>query len=161
MRAFVITTFALAVSLAPAAARAQATTSTPPAQEAAPAPKVPFTTPAGMLLVTIKADKTAVFEEMVGKLKAGAGKAQDETLKKQLSGLKFYKVSEPAPGGAALYVVFVEPSVPAGEYELFSMLQKTMTPEEQRAPEAADMWKRYADAFVSGLNKLSLTAVGG
>ena len=160
MRASVITTFALAVALVPAAALAQATTSTA-AQEAAPAPKVPFTTPAGILLVSIKPDKTAVFEEMVGKLKAGAAKTQDETLKKQLTGLKVYKVSEPAPGPAALYVVLVEPAVPAAEYELFQMLLKTMTPEEQRAPESADMWKRYADAFVSGMNKLSLTALGG
>src|SRR5687768_7305557 len=133
MRASVITTFALALALAPAAALAQATTSTttqqPPAAAAAPAPeapKVPFTTPAGILLVSIKPDKTAVFEEMVGKLKAGAAKTQDETLKKQLTGLKFYKVTEPGPGPATLYVVLVEPSVPTGEYELFSMLQKTM-----------------------------------
>jgi hypothetical protein len=156
MRAFVITTFALLVALVPAAALAQDA-----AAPAAAAPKVPFTTPAGILLVSIKPDKTAVFEEIVGKLKAGAAKVADETLKKQLTGLKFYKVTEPAPGPATLYVVLVEPSVPAGEYELFSMLQKTMTPDELRAPEAADMWKRYADAFVSGMNKLSLTAVGG
>jgi hypothetical protein len=161
MRAFVITTFALAVALVPAAALAQATTSTPPAQEAAPAPKVPFTTPAGILLVSIKPDKTAVFEEIAGKLKAGAAKTADETLKKQLSGLKIYKVTEPAPGPAVLYVILVEPSVPASEYELFSMLQKTMTPEELRAPEAQAMWTRYADAFLSGMNKLSLTALGG
>lgn len=169
MRAFVMTTFALAVALAPAAAFAQATTSTTaqqpaaaaPAQEAAPAPKVPFTTPAGILLVSIKPDKTTVFEEIVGKLKAGAAKTQDETLKKQLTGLKFYKVTEPAPGPAVLYVLFVEPAVPASEYELFSMLQKTMTPEEQRAPDAQAMWTRYADAFSSGMNKLSLTGLGG
>jgi hypothetical protein len=164
MRALVITTFALAVALVPAAALAQATTSTgqPPAEaQAAPAPKVPFTTPAGILLVSIKPDKTAVFEEMVGKLKAGAAKTQDETLKKQLSGLKFYKVAEPGPGPATLYVVFVEPAVPASEYELFQLISKTMTPDEQRAPETADMWKRYADAFVSGMNKLSLTSLGG
>jgi hypothetical protein len=41
------------------------------------------------------------------------------------------------------------------------MLSKTMTPDEQRAPETADMWKRYAEAFVSGMNKLSLTQLGG
>ena len=37
------------------------------------------------------------------------------------------------------------------------MLLRTMTPDEQRAPDAADMWKRYADAFAAGLSKLSLT----
>lgn len=170
MRSAVISTFALAVALVPAVAFAQTATQTaqPPAGQAAAAqpaapkpPTVAFTTPAGMLLVTIKADKTAVFEEMVTKLKAALAKSSDEALKKQGAGLKFYKTSEPGPGGNALYVVVVEPAVGATEYDLFQMLNKTMTPDEQRAPEAADMWKRYQEAFVSGMNKLSLTAVGG
>lgn len=163
MRAFVITTFALAVALAPAPALAQATTSTAPAQEAAPAPKPPtvaFTTPQGMLLVSIKPDKTAVFEEMVTKLKAGLAKSQDAALKTQASGIKFYKSTEPF-GPNALYVVMIEPAIAATEYDLFQMLAKTMTPDEQRAPETAEMWKKFADAFPSGMSKLSLTLLGG
>jgi hypothetical protein len=171
MRASVITSLALAVALVPAAAFAQATTTTgqqPPAggqqpAAAAPAPaepKIPFTTPAGILLVTIKPDKTAVFEEMITKLKAGFGKTTDETLKKQAAGFKVYKSSD-AMGGNALYVVLVDPAVPVSEYDLFQMLAKTMTPDEQRAPETADMWKRFADAFAAGMNKLSLTPLGG
>jgi hypothetical protein len=169
MRASVITTFALAVALVPAAALAQATTTTaqPPAGQAAPPaepakvePKVPFTTPAGMLLVSIKSDKSADFEEMVAKLKAGFAKTTDEGLKKQGAGFKVYKASE-ANGGNTLYVVMLEPTVPATEYELFNMLLRTMTPDEQRDPAAAKMWERYAAAFAAGLNKLSLTPVGG
>jgi hypothetical protein len=165
-----MTTFALAVALLPAVARAQTTTGQPPpAGQSAPAaqtppapapPTVPFTTPAGMLLVSIKPDKTAVFEEMVGKLKAGFGKTQDEALKKQAAGIRIYKSSE-LFGPNALYVVLVDPAVPVSEYDLFKMLAKTMTPEEQRAPETADMWKRYVDAFATGLSKLSLTQIGG
>src|SRR5437764_3589205 len=75
MRASVITAVALVVALVPAAALAQATTAAAPAAQAAPAapkpPTVAFTTPQGMLLVSIKPDKTAVFAEMVTKLKAG------------------------------------------------------------------------------------------
>lgn len=165
MRAFVMTTFALAVALMPAAALAQATTSTAPAAAQEPAapkpPTVAFTTPQGMLLVSIKPDKTAVFEEMVTKLKAGIAKASDETLKKQLASLKIYKASEPSAGPSALYVIVLDPAVPAAEYDLFQMLSKTMTPDELRAPETADMWKRYIEAFVTGMNKLSLTQLGG
>jgi hypothetical protein len=168
MRASVMTTLALTVALVPAAAFAQTPASTtqqpPAAAQAAPpapvAPKIPFTTPAGILLVQIKPDKTAVFEEMFGKLKAGFAKTQDETLKKQAAGLKVYKSSEPF-GANALYVVLVDPAVASSEYDLFQMLAKTMTPDEQRAPETADMWKRYADAFAAGLSKLSLTQIGG
>ena len=166
MRSSVISTFALAMALAPAAAYAQATTTgtattgQPPAaaaQPAAPAaPKVPFTTPAGILLVPIKPDQTAVFEEMLGKLKAGLAKTSDETLKKQAAGIKFYKGAEPF-GGNALYVLTIDPAVAASEYDLFQMLAKTMTDEEKQKPETADMWKRYVAAFASGLNKISLT----
>ena len=167
MRSFVTSVFVLAVVLAPAASFAQATAQQPPAGQqpaaAAPAPaapKVPFDTPAGILLVQIKPDKTADFEEMVGKLKAGFAKTTDETLKKQAAGFKVYKSSEPF-GPNRLYVVMLEPTVPASEYELFNMLLRTMTPDEQRAEGVQDMWKRYADAFAAGLSKLSLTPLGG
>jgi hypothetical protein len=169
MHSSVISTFVLAVAFAPAAVFAQPPTQPPPtttgqppaaAQPAPAAPKIPFTTPAGILLVQIKPDKTADFEEMAGKLKAGLAKTTDETLKKQAAGLKIYKSSEPF-GPNALYVVLLDPTVPNSEYELFHMLLQTMTPEEQRAEGAQAMWKRYADAFAAGLSKLSLTPLGG
>jgi hypothetical protein len=155
MRAFVITTFALAVALAPAVAHAQDTTTAAPKP-----PTVAFTTTAGILLVQIKQDKNAAFEEMIAKLKTGLGKVSDEGLKKQAAGLKFYKGAEPFNGNT-LYVVLIDPAVAASEYDLFQMLNKTMTPEEQRAPETAEMWKRFQEAFAAGLSKLSLTQVGG
>ena len=181
-RPFVISTGALALALLPAVLSAQTPppatqqpttqqpTGQPPAGQQPPAgaeqakpaepPKVPFTTPAGALLVQIKPDQTAVFEEMVGKLKAGLAKTQDPTLKQQAAGFKVYKATEPF-GENALYVVMIEPTVPNSDYELFAMLQKTMTPEELRAPETQEMWKRFIAAFGAGLSKLSLTPVGG
>ena len=120
--------------------------------------RLPFTTPAGLLLVQIKPDQTAVFEEMVGKLKAGLAKTEDATLKQQASGIKVYKVTEPFNNNV-LYLVMVEPSVPSAEYELFAMLQKVMTKEELSAPDMAENWKRFAAAFGAGLSKLSLTPV--
>jgi hypothetical protein len=122
-------------------------------------PKVPFESPAGMLLVQIKPDKTAVFEEMVGKLKSGLATTDDPKLRQQAQGLTVYKTAEGLSGNA-LYIVKAEPAVPNSEYELFAMLQKTMTEEELRAEETAEMWKRYADAFAAGMGKLSLTPIG-
>jgi S1-C subfamily serine protease len=170
-RPFVNSIFALALGLAPAALFAQAPAPTqPPAGQPPPAqtpaqpaptqPKLGLTSPAGALLVPIKPDQTAVFEEFVTKLKAGLAKSSDPTLKQQASGFKIYKAAEPF-GTNALYVVTIEPVVPNADYELFDMLRRTMTPEELRAPEAAAMWKRYADAFASGPSRLSLTPVGG
>jgi hypothetical protein len=173
-RPFVTSTFALALALAPAVLFAQAAPpaqppATPPAgqtpaaqpgEKPAPAPpKLVLTSPAGALLVPIKPDQTGVFEEFVKKLKDGLAKSQDPIMQKQASGIKFYKSAEPF-GPNALYVVMIEPVVPNAEYELFAMLQKTMTPEELRAPEAAAMWKKFADAFPSGPSRLSLTPIG-
>ena len=164
-------TFALALALTPAMLFAQQPAAQQPAQPpaqapaqpAAPAqptaPKVAFTSPAGVLLVQIKPDQTAAFEELVTKLKAGIAKTTDETLKKQGAGLKVFKASEPFNNNT-LYLVMFDPAVPGGEYELFAMLSKTMTPDELRAPEAGAMWKRFSDAFGAGLGKLSLTPVG-
>lgn len=172
-RPFVTSTFALALAVAPAVLFAQAapapqqpasppagqTPAAQPADKPAAAPKLALTSPAGALLVPIKTDQTAVFEEFAKKLKDGMAKSQDPILKQQAAGFKIYKSAEPF-GANALYVVMIEPVVPAAEYELFDMLRRTMTPEELRAPEAAEMWKRYTAAFASGPSRLSLTPIG-
>ena len=110
----------LMVALAPAALFAQtppaaAQQAPAPAQPAGP-PKLAFTTEAGLLLVQIKGDQTAVFEELVAKLRAGAGKAEDAAVKGQLSSLKVYKTSEGAAGGNALYVILFDPATKDAEY---------------------------------------------
>jgi hypothetical protein len=175
MRASVISTFALAVALAPAAGFAQ--TPPPPAQPpagqtpaaqqpAAPAaPKLNFSTPAGMLLVQVKSDQGAVFEEMMNKIKAGLAKSDKPDLQKEATGLKVYKAAE-AMGGNTLYVIVADPAVPDGEYSFLDALQKTMTDAEQRDPATADLYKKYLatyapDGKALGLNKLNLTPVGG
>lgn len=153
-RSFVMSTLACALVLAPALVVAQDPAAAPPAKPAEP--KVPFTTPAGILLVQIKPDQTAVFEEMAAKITAGLAKTQDATLKQQASGFKIFKSSEPF-GQNALYVVLVDPTVASSDYDLFAILHKTMTDEEKRAPEFAKMWQRYVDAFAAGMSRLSLT----
>lgn len=175
-RPFATLSFGLALAIVPAVLFAQAAPAsqqpagqtppaqTPPAQAPAQpatpaAPKLALTSPAGALLVPIKPTETAVFEEFAGKLKAGLAKTSDATLKQQASGFKIFKAAEPF-GPNALYVVVIEPVVPNAEYELFDMLRRTMTPEELRAPEAAEMWKKYANAFASGPSRLSLTPIG-
>jgi len=178
MRSFVTSTFALALALAPAAAFAQATTTTaqqppagqppagqtPPAaaaQPAAPAgPKLGFTTPAGMLLVQVKPDQTAVFEEMMGKIKAGLTSATDPALKAQAGTWKYYKAAEPAAGGNVMYVVLIDPATPNTEYQFFQVLQNTLTDEQKHDPATAEMYKKYA-AAIAGMNKLNVTPGGG
>lgn len=168
---FVMTVFLVALAL-PAASFAQTPPAQnppaqqppaeqPPAQQPPAAPKLAFTTPAGLLLLQIKPDQTAAFEEMVTKMKSGLASTTDATLKQQASGWKVFKASEPmGPEKNALYVVIVDPTVPNAEYEFFGILTKIMTPEQLRAPETQDMFKKYQSAFAAGYNKLNLTPVG-
>jgi hypothetical protein len=151
----------LMAALAPAALFAQ-----DPAAPAQPAPaqpptepKLSFTTPAGLLLIQIKPDQTAVFEELLTKLRAGLAKATDPALKDQFTNFKVYKATEQM-GSNALYVVLADPVTgPKGEYEFFQVLQKVMTPEELRAPETQEMFKKFSAAFAAPYNKLNLTPV--
>ena len=52
------------------------------------------------------------------------------------------------------------PAVPGTEYSFLDVLNKTMTPDEQRSPDTQEMYKKYA-ATIAGLNKLNITPVGG
>jgi hypothetical protein len=171
MRSFVTSTFALALALVPAAAFAQASTTTaqppagqqPPAaaQPAAPAaPKLSFTTSAGMLLVQVKPDQTATFEEMIGKIKSGVASSTDPALKAQAGTWKIYKAAEPAAGGNVMYVVLIDPATANTEYQFFEVIQKTLTDEQKRDPATAELYKKYA-AAIAGMNKLNVTPVGG
>ncbi len=120
----------LMVALAPAALFAQTPAAPAAAQSPGPA-KVSFTTEAGLLLIQIKPDQTAAFEELIAKLKGAVAKATDEAVKEQMTGFKVYKSSE-LMGSNALYVVVVDPAVKDAEYELFELLKKVMTEDERR-----------------------------
>jgi len=153
----------LVVALAPAALFAQ-TPATPPAAAQPPAPTEPklfFSAPAGLLLIQIKPDSTAVFEEMLVKLRAGLEKSTDAALKEQFANFKVYKATEPMGAEKnALYVVVTDPTTgPKGEYEFFATLQKVMTPDELRAPETQEMFKKFSTAFAAPYNKLNLTPI--
>ena len=173
MRSFVTSTFALALALAPAAAIAQTTTTTAqqppagqpppaaaPAQPAAPAaPKVGFTAPAGLLLVQVKPDQTAVFEEMMGKIQTGVAGSADAAVKAQAGSWHYFKATEPA-GSNVMYIVLINPAKADTEYQFLEVLNKTLTDEQKRDPATQEMYKKYAGAIAT-MNKLNITSVGG
>lgn len=132
---------------------------TPTAQPATPsqpaAPKVAFKANAGILLIQVKPDQTAAFEEMMTKLKTGLASTQDPTLKQQAS-LKVYKSAEAGAGGNALYVLVADPALPNTEYSFLDVINKTLTPEQQRDPATRELYTKWA-ASVASMNILNLT----
>ncbi len=120
------------------------------AQAAAPA--LGFTAPAGMLLNTIKADKTADFEQLMGRVKEALAKSENPMRKKQAAGWKIFKAVEPGAGGNVLYVFFIDPTVPEAEYDPSRIFNEVFPTETQ------EFFAKLKEAFVS-LNKINLNLV--
>jgi hypothetical protein len=168
MRSFVTSTFALALALVPAAAFAQATTAPPPAGQqppaaAAPAPAAPklsFKTPVGLLLVQVKPDQTAVFEEMLGKIVSGTAASSDPAMKQQAGAWKAFRAAEAGAGGSVMYLIMIDPAVPNAEYQFFEVIQRTLTDEQKRDPATAEMYKKY-NGSIAAMNMMNLTPVKG
>jgi len=174
-RPLVSSTFALALALSPAVLFAQATppaqqppaqqptaqqpaAQQPPADPAKPAaPKLTFKSNAGMLLVQVKPDQTAAFEEMINKLKTGTAAATDPQLKEQAN-LRAYRSAEPGPGGNIFYILVYDPATPGNEYNWLDVINKTLTPEQQRDPATREMYTKWAGS-VASMNILNLTEI--
>jgi hypothetical protein len=162
-RPFVTMSCTLAVAVLASAVFAQ----TPPAQPATPAPAQPekpkeprmsFSGESGIFLYTIKPDQTAVFEELVTKVKEGLGKSDKPERKQQLAGWKLYKASEPAAKDNTLYVFLADPAIKGAEYDLLMLLAEALGP-NAGTPENQELFKKYVNAFASGASRLNLTAV--
>ena len=165
-RPFVVSTVGLALALAPAVLFAQtpappagqAPAAQAPAEPAKPAaPKLTFKSAAGMLLVQVKPDQTAAFEEMIAKLKTGTAAASDPQVK--LGGqVRAYKSGEPGPGANVFYILLYDPATPGTEYNWLEVINKSLTPEQQRDPATREMFTKFAGS-VATINILNLTEI--
>ena len=146
---------------APAQAPAPSTQTQPaqkPSGPVAPAatPARAFTGRAGLLFNTVKADKTADFEKVIGYLQAALAKATDPTVQAQARGWRAFKVSEPGPNSTVLYVFVLDPAVPSADYGLGHILGQAYTDPAQ----LQEIWKLYTDSVTTGGTLLNLTPVG-
>lgn len=119
---------------------AQATPAAP--AQAAPSPFV-FPGDAGVILNFVKADKTADFEMVLGKAKEALAKSEKPERKQQAAGWKVFKATEAGPGGAAIYVFVIDPTVKGAEYSVGNILVEGFGAEGQT------LYKTYSDAFAT------------
>jgi hypothetical protein len=110
------------------------------AQEAqAPAkPTVAFQNDAGVMILYVKADQTAAFEELATKFKEALGKLEAPEAKQQAQSLKIFK--GPVGGGTAVYMLIADPAVKATEYWFLSILYKAFPAEAQA------LYQKWTDA---------------
>ena len=90
-----------------------------PAAQATPA-KSPyvFAADAAAILNFVKADKTADFEMIIGKLKDALAKSDKPERKQQAAGWKVFKAAEAGPGGSVIYVSLMDPVVKGADYSV-------------------------------------------
>jgi hypothetical protein len=136
------------VPAAPGQPAAGATAPTPVAQ-----PRI-FTAPVGLLFNTVRADRVEDFEKAMGYLQAALASSTDERVRAQAAGWRVFNATESAPGGAALYVFLLDPTVMGADYSLGRILADAY-PDQAKLQE---IWKLYANS-VTGGSLLNLTPV--
>lgn len=133
------------LSAMPAQAQAQAAAA-PPAERL-------FPNDAGLVLQFIKPESTAVYEEVMAKLKEALQKSESPERKQQAATWKLYKSPEPA-GGNILYVFVIDPSVKGADYTVSTILAEAFP-----VAEVNELYKKYADSFAQGMNFVNLQLV--
>jgi hypothetical protein len=131
---------------------AQAVPSAPPPQATFTKSPYVFSADAALSLNFIKADKTADFEMIVGKLREALQKSTKPERAQQTASWKIYKASEPGPNGSAIYVFLVDPVVKGSDYSVSTILSEGFPQDVQ------PLYKTLADTYVSQ-NILNLSLV--
>ena len=126
----------------------------PPTAAPAPAPAVPasrvFSSDAGMIFNTIKPDKVADFEMVMGRVKEALAKSEDPLRKQQALSWRVFKGLEAGPGGNIVYIFFFDPAVKTADYTITQILTDAFPSEAQ------DLWSKFQASYVTGQTMLSL-----
>ena len=97
--------------------------------------------------VTIKPDKTADFEAIMGKVRDALMKSDKPERKQQAAGWRVVKGNTAMKDGTVLYSHVISPVVKGADYTILSILYESNTdPMEQRK-----LFEQYRDAFAGNL----------
>lgn len=126
-----------------------------PAPAAQPAVARVFSGSAGLLFNTVRADRVADFERVLGHLRRALETSTDPKVRAQAQGWKVWKAAEPGPNGTVLYVYVIDPVVPEADYGLGRILAEAITDPAQ----LQEVWRLYTGATTSGGTLLNLRAI--
>ena len=131
-------------------AQAQQPAQQPAQQQAA---GLTFGSDAGIVFNVIKADKTADFEMIVGKVKEALAKSDNPVRKQQAASWKVFKAIEPGPGGNVMYLFVMDPSVKDADYTVSKIIYEAFPAEAQ------DLYNKMRESYVPGGSKLTLQII--
>jgi len=127
----------------------------PAAAAAAPAPTArTFTAPIGLLFNTVRPERVADFERVIGYLQSALEKSADPKDRAQAQGWRIFKAAEPGPGNTVLYVFVLDPTVPGADYGLGRILAEAYDPTQLQ-----EIWRLYTGAVTGGGTLLNLNPV--
>lgn len=127
---------------------------TPPKPVVTPSPdpaSAHFLTAAGILLVTIKPEAAADYEQVIRTLQEAMAKEQDPIRAAAAKGWRVFKASETDAKGNPIYIHLMLPTVTGFDYRpslLIDELIKDVAPE---------LLSKYQDAFAAPPTRLNLT----
>jgi hypothetical protein len=108
---------------------------------------------AGLILYTIKPDKTADFEMVLNKTKEALGKSEKPERKQQAASWHVFKSDTPGANGNVTYVMIIDPAQKDADYNIINILNEAFPAEIQA------LFKAYTEAFASGLIPINLVPV--
>ena len=113
-----------------------------------------FTGKAGMIFQSVRSDRVADFEAVIGFLQAAMQKSTDPQVRAQAQGWRIFKAAEPVPNGMVLYVFVMDPAVPGADYGFGRILADAYPDRIQ------EIWKLYQGSLTGGSSSLlNLTPV--
>jgi hypothetical protein len=140
--------FVMAFVLATCASAMLAT----PAHAQTPNARV-FNSGSGVILYTIKTDKTADFEMVMNRTKEALNKSDKPGRKQQAATWRVFKSADPGANGNALYVMVIDPAIKDADYNVINILNEAFPTEVQA------LYKSYTESFASGLVPINLIPV--
>lgn len=125
--------------------------SSPPAVQSPDPAAATFSTGAGLLLVAVRADRTADYEAAIQALQAGFAAVTDPSRRAVAQGWRVFKAAETDAAGNVLYVHVLFPVVSGTDYRPSVWLDLLI------ADLPADLMRRYKEALAGSPTRLSLT----
>ena len=125
------------------------------ARVAAQAQKLTFDGDTAVWIVAVKPDKTADFEQLMGKVKEALQKSDKPERKQQAAGWRLVKAPKPAPDGNITYMHLISPVVKDADYGILPILyEANADPTAQRA-----LYDQYRGALASTLGQAPYSTV--
>jgi hypothetical protein len=131
----------------PAASQAAAPPQTSTAPQSA---SLAFASEAGIILSPISPSQTAVFEDVMQRVRDALAKSTDPVRKQQAAGWKVFKGVDPYQG-ATLYISVMDPAVKGADYNVFDLLKESMGDADAR-----QLFEQLRSAYAGPMHVVSM-----